>query len=45
MARHWQREPLLVRDAFPAFRDPLTPREVLQLAGHPDAQRTRRWTA
>ena len=38
MERHWQREPLLVRGAFPGFRDPLAPREVLRLAGHPDAQ-------
>ena len=37
MRRHWQREPLLVRGAFPGFRDPLTPREVLALAGSPDA--------
>jgi 50S ribosomal protein L16 3-hydroxylase len=33
MRKHWQREPLLVRGAFPAFRDPLTPREVLAAAG------------
>jgi 50S ribosomal protein L16 3-hydroxylase len=32
MQRHWQREPLLVRGAFDAFRDPLSPREVLALA-------------
>jgi 50S ribosomal protein L16 3-hydroxylase len=38
MRRHWQREPLLVRGAFPAFRDPLSPKEVLALAGSPDAQ-------
>jgi 50S ribosomal protein L16 3-hydroxylase len=32
MRRHWQRRPLLVRGAFPAFRDPLSVREVLALA-------------
>lgn len=37
MRTHWQREPLLVRGAFPGFVDPLSPREVLALAGHPDA--------
>jgi 50S ribosomal protein L16 3-hydroxylase len=38
MRRFWQREPLLVRNAFPGFRDPLSPAEVLSLAGNPDAQ-------
>src|SRR5258706_10022409 len=37
MRRHWQREPLLVRGAFPGFADPLSPREVLALASSPDA--------
>jgi 50S ribosomal protein L16 3-hydroxylase len=37
MRRHWQRQPLLLRDAFPSFRDPLSPREVLRLAASPDA--------
>jgi 50S ribosomal protein L16 3-hydroxylase len=37
MRRHWQREPLLVRGAFPGFQDPLAPREVLALAGSADA--------
>ncbi len=32
MRRHWQREPLLVRGAFPGFTDPLSAREVLALA-------------
>jgi 50S ribosomal protein L16 3-hydroxylase len=36
MREHWQREPLLVRGAFPGFADPLSPREVLALAGHED---------
>jgi 50S ribosomal protein L16 3-hydroxylase len=37
MRRYWQREPLLVRGAFPRFADPLSPREVLALAGSQDA--------
>ena len=37
MRRHWQREPLLVRGAFPGLRDPLSPREVMALAGSRDA--------
>ena len=50
MRRHWQREPLLLRGAFPAFTDPLSVREVLALAASPDAQsrlvrrQGRRWT-
>ena len=50
MKRHWQREPLLVRKAFPAFRDPLSPKQVLELATSPDAssrlvrQRGATWT-
>ncbi|HET9580363.1 MAG TPA: cupin domain-containing protein [Usitatibacter sp.] len=49
MRRHWQREPLLVRGAFPRFADPLAPAEVLELASSEDAQsrlvqhRGRRW--
>ena len=35
---YWQRRPLLVRAAIPAFTDPLDRREVLALAGNPDAQ-------
>jgi len=38
MRDHWQRAPLLVRGAFPGFDDPLGPKEVLALAGSPDAQ-------
>lgn len=38
MKRHWQRRPLLVRDAFPGFEDPLTPRQVLALAAGDVAQ-------
>jgi len=37
LARYWQKKPLLIRGAFPAFADPLTPREVLRLASDPDA--------
>ncbi|HET9653483.1 MAG TPA: cupin domain-containing protein [Usitatibacter sp.] len=50
MRRHWQREPLLVRRAFPGFADPLAPAEVLKLAASQDAQSRlvqrhgRRWT-
>ena len=50
MRRHWQREPLLVRNAFAGFTDPLAPREVLALAAREDAQsrlvirRGRQWT-
>jgi 50S ribosomal protein L16 3-hydroxylase len=50
MRTHWQRAPLLVRAAFPGFRDPLSPREVMALAGRDEAQsrlvrgRGRRWS-
>src|SRR5690242_16746715 len=37
MRRHWQRAPLVVRGAFPQFRDPLSPRDVMRLAGCADA--------
>lgn len=35
---YWQKRPLLVRGAFPAFADPLGIREVLALAQSPDAE-------
>ena len=38
MRRNWQRAPLLVRGAFPAFTDPLSPAQVLALARSRDAQ-------
>ena len=38
MSRYWQRRPLLVRGAFPAFRDPLSCAQVLALAGDDAAQ-------
>lgn len=37
MKAHWQREPALVRGAFPGFEDPLTPREVMRLATREEA--------
>ena len=37
MRRHWQREPLVLRAAFPRFSDPLSPAQVLALARSPDA--------
>ncbi len=38
LARYWQKRPLLVRGAFPGFRDPLAKEDVLRLAGSPDAE-------
>ncbi len=32
LRRHWQKKPLLVRGAFPAFADPLSPDELAGLA-------------
>src|SRR5512135_2275349 len=32
LAEHWQKKPLLVRGAFPGFRDPLTPDELAGLS-------------
>jgi 50S ribosomal protein L16 3-hydroxylase len=37
LRRHWQKEPLLVRGAFPAFEDPVDVRGVLALACARDA--------
>ncbi len=37
MRRNWQREPLLLRQAFPDFAEPLGPPGVLALAGSDDA--------
>ena len=37
MRRYWQREPLVVRAAFPGLADPLAPREVFALAASGDA--------
>ncbi|HEV7489449.1 MAG TPA: cupin domain-containing protein [Rhodanobacteraceae bacterium] len=33
LREYWQRKPLLVRGAFPAFADPLTPNDLAGLAG------------
>jgi 50S ribosomal protein L16 3-hydroxylase len=50
MRRHWQRRPLLVRGAFAGFEDPLSPAQVLALAGDDRARarlvrrRGARWT-
>ena len=38
LARYWQRKPLLIRNAFPGFSDPIDPRGVLALAVSQDAQ-------
>jgi 50S ribosomal protein L16 3-hydroxylase len=38
MRVHWQRKPLLLRGAFAGFPEPLSPKQVLALAGDPDAQ-------
>ncbi len=32
LARHWQRAPLLIRGAFPAFRSPITRERLFELA-------------
>jgi len=32
LREHWQKKPLLVRNAFPGFRDPITPDELAGLA-------------
>jgi 50S ribosomal protein L16 3-hydroxylase len=50
MRKHWQRAPLLLRNAFPRFKDPLSPREVLALASDEEAisrlvvRRGQRWS-
>ena len=38
LRRHWQKKPLLVRGAFPDFRDPLTKKEVFTLAMRDEAE-------
>jgi 50S ribosomal protein L16 3-hydroxylase len=38
LRRHWQKRPLLVRGALPAFRDPVTPGRLLGLAGRRDVE-------
>jgi 50S ribosomal protein L16 3-hydroxylase len=50
LSRHWQRHPLLVRQALPEFAGMLTPRDLMRLASREDAQarvvvrQGRRWT-
>ena len=34
LKRHWQQQPLLIRQAIPGFRDLLSPRQLMSLAGH-----------
>lgn len=43
LRQYWQKRPLLVRGAFPGFTDPLSAREVLRLAQHPDAASRMVW--
>jgi 50S ribosomal protein L16 3-hydroxylase len=38
LARHWQKRPLLVRQAFPNFRDPITSDELAGLACEPEVE-------
>jgi 50S ribosomal protein L16 3-hydroxylase len=38
LARYWQKRPLLVRGAFPAFAEPITVRALLQLAQRDDCE-------
>src|SRR4051812_13300356 len=38
MKKHWQRAPLVVRNAFPGFVDPLTSKQVLACAASGDVQ-------
>ena len=38
LRRHWQTKPLLIRGAFPAFRDPLSPEELAGLACEQDVE-------
>ena len=33
LAEYWQKQPLVVRGAWPEFRDPLTPEELAGLRG------------
>ncbi len=38
LARHWQKTPLLVRGAFPGFRDPISPGALAELACLPEVE-------
>lgn len=50
LARHWQRRPLVVRGAIPAFKDPVTKSGLFRLAARDDAasrlvtRSARKWT-
>ena len=50
LARYWQKRPLLVRNAWPALRDPASPRDLLRLARRDDCEARlvvrngKRWT-
>ncbi len=38
MRRHWQRRPLLIRQAIPGFTPPLDPRQLVELAADDDVE-------
>jgi 50S ribosomal protein L16 3-hydroxylase len=38
LREHWQKRPLLVREAFPSFRDPITPDELAGLSCEQDVE-------
>jgi 50S ribosomal protein L16 3-hydroxylase len=38
LRRHWQKRPLLIRGAIPAFRDPVTAAQLLALAARDDVE-------
>lgn len=38
LAEHWQKKPLLIRNAFPAFENPLSPEELAGLACEEDVE-------
>ena len=38
LARHWQKRPLLVRGAWPGFRDPLSVSDLFRLAARDDCE-------
>jgi len=38
LRRHWQKKPLLIRAAEPAFRDPISPARLLALAARADVE-------
>jgi 50S ribosomal protein L16 3-hydroxylase len=38
LARHWQRAPLLIRQALPGFESPLTPSALFELSGRDEVE-------